>query len=114
MRYILFALMISVLAVFTACQKVESSQPESTGTKTPPAKNETVARNQNLDKEEKRITLADAKKLFDENAALFIDTRSENSYINEHIKGAENIPVSQILNRYKRIAKEKKVVVYCS
>lgn len=38
-----------------------------------------------------RISLEDAKKDFDAGNAVFVDTRGEAAYKNEHIKGAINI-----------------------
>lgn len=61
-----------------------------------------------------RITLADAKKDFDDGQAIFIDTRGEGNFKNEHIKGAMNIPVEFAETRYKEIPTDKKIIVYCS
>ena len=61
-----------------------------------------------------RISLADAKKDFDAGSALFIDTRAESSYKNEHIKGAINIPADAFQTRYAEVPKDKKVIAYCS
>ena len=61
-----------------------------------------------------RINLEDAKKAFDEGKAVFVDTRAEGSYINEHIKGAINVPVADFEAKYKEIPTDKKIVAYCS
>lgn len=61
-----------------------------------------------------RITLAEAKKAFDEGNAVFLDTRAENSYNNEHIKGALNITEANLAEKYKDIPKGKKLIAYCS
>ena len=62
----------------------------------------------------KRISLADAKKEFDADNVIFIDTRAEASYKNEHIKGAINITEQTIEEKYKEIPKDKKIIAYCS
>ena len=61
-----------------------------------------------------RITLADAKKDFDGGKAVFIDTRDEASFNQEHVKGALNIPLNLLKQRFDTIPKGKKLVVYCS
>jgi len=61
-----------------------------------------------------RITLADAKKDFDAGNAIFVDTRAEVQYKQEHIKGAINIPAEVAATRYNEIPKGKKIIAYCS
>ena len=61
-----------------------------------------------------RITLADAKKDFDEGKAIFIDTRSADAFNLEHIKGAINITTNDVETRYKEIPAGRKIIVYCS
>jgi len=61
-----------------------------------------------------RITLEEAKKEFDAGNAIFIDTRAEAAYKNEHIKGAINMTVDAVESRYKEIPAGKKIIAYCS
>ena len=61
-----------------------------------------------------RISLDDAKKEFDGGKVLFIDTRGEAQYKQEHIKGAINIPADTFQTRYTEVPKDKKVIAYCS
>jgi hypothetical protein len=61
-----------------------------------------------------RISLADAKKDFDAGDAIFVDTRAEVSYQQEHIKGAMNLPMEAVELRYKEIPTGKKIIAYCS
>ncbi len=76
---------------------------------------ETVNKEEHNHQDEvKRISVKDAKELFDSGEAVFVDARSKNSYINEHIKGAINIPVKQTEKRYEELPKDKKIIVYCS
>ncbi len=124
MRYNLSILIIAIFATafFTACQQASvESKPETanqipavtvTPTNTAPvAPGATpVAPNDGVP----RITLEDAKKAFDKGGVLFIDTRAEPAYKTEYIKGAINIPVETIEDRYKEIPKDKKVIAYCS
>jgi rhodanese-related sulfurtransferase len=43
-----------------------------------------------------------------------VDTRAENSYKTEHIKGAVNVPVEAFEAKYKDIPTGKKIIAYCS
>ena len=61
-----------------------------------------------------RISVADAKKAFDDGTAVFIDTRNAASYNDERIKGALNYTVSDIEKRIAEIPKDKKIIAYCS
>ena len=61
-----------------------------------------------------RITLADAKKAFDEGKAFFVDSRAEPVYQAEHIKGAVNITPETLDARIKQLPKDKTIIVYCS
>ena len=61
-----------------------------------------------------RITPADALKLFKENKVVFVDVRSNHSYTNQHIRGALNIPRSEIIRRYAEVPVQKTVITYCA
>lgn len=61
-----------------------------------------------------RISLEEAKKDFDAGKVLFIDTRGEAQYKQEHIKGAINIPADTFQTRYTEVPKDKKIIAYCS
>jgi rhodanese-related sulfurtransferase len=61
-----------------------------------------------------RISAEDALKLYKENKAIFVDVRSGQSYTNQHIKGALNIPRSEIIRRYGEVPVLKTVITYCA
>ncbi len=61
-----------------------------------------------------RISLAEAKQAFDEGNVVFVDTRAEVQYKQEHIKGAINVPAEAMETRYKEIPTGKKIIAYCS
>lgn len=118
MRISLLLSFILALAVFAACQ---SSGPGASGpaprdtallaSKTPMS----LSAEANDDEDSApRISLEKAKELYDSGEAVFIDTRSENSYVTEHIKGAINIPLSTIDERLKEVPKGKTIIAYCS
>jgi rhodanese-related sulfurtransferase len=61
-----------------------------------------------------RISLADAKKDFDEGTAIFFDVRTEENYKEEHAKGALNVTFDNMKEKTKNIPKDKKIITYCS
>ncbi len=65
----------------------------------------------------KEIDLAKAKERFDQ-GWLFVDARSQLSWIEGHIKGAICFPAGEFLQRIiefdKKYPKDTKMVVYCS
>lgn len=61
-----------------------------------------------------RISLADAKKAFDDGSAIFIDTHPKAAYDADHIKGAINLTVQDFEAKFNTIPKGKKIIAYCS
>ena len=61
-----------------------------------------------------RISLADAKKDFDEKTAVFIDTHPASQFELEHIPGAINIQANTIKQNLDSVPKGKKIIAYCS
>jgi 3-mercaptopyruvate sulfurtransferase SseA len=128
MRFILTMLLVAAFAVagLTACQNAattsqqNNSSTTATGNaaKTTADKPATAAAPKTDEHghtdDAPRISLADAKKDFDAGNVVFIDTRAETSYKQEHIKGAINIPMEAVEARYKEIPKGRKIIAYCS
>ncbi len=58
----------------------------------------------------------DYKKTLDllKNGAVIVDVREPKSYAKEHIKGAINIPASEIEKRLSELPSDRPVIVYCS
>lgn len=61
-----------------------------------------------------RISLADAKADFDAGTALFVDTRAEAAYKQEHVKGAINVSSDKLDAKLDELPKDKKIIAYCS
>lgn len=61
-----------------------------------------------------RISLADAKKAFDDGTAVFIDTHVKTTYDAGHIPGSINITVQDLEAKFNTIPKGKKIIAYCS
>ncbi len=108
----LSALLVITLLITIACQKASTANQtvSNNGNKTANQTN-TV---QNPADEAPRISLADAKKDFDAGSAIFVDTRAESAYKNEHIKGSINLPAEAFESRYKELPTDKKIIAYCS
>lgn len=60
----------------------------------------------------KQIHLTQVRELV-ENGAVFIDVREVNEFANGHLKGAINIPLSQLRERMDEIPKDRPVYVHC-
>jgi len=104
MRNYLLILGIAALALVVACAN--------------PAKEPVVAENvapvEQQQDDAPRITLADAKKDFDEGTAVIMDVRNEATYKQEHIKGAINLTKGVLDEQLNKIPKGKKIIAYCS
>ncbi|HSU25762.1 MAG TPA: rhodanese-like domain-containing protein [Pyrinomonadaceae bacterium] len=61
-----------------------------------------------------RISLADAKKDFDDGTAIIMDVRSEEAYKQEHIKSSINLANGINDEQLNKIPKGKKIIAYCS
>ncbi|MEJ5314547.1 MULTISPECIES: rhodanese-like domain-containing protein [Anaerolinea] len=61
-----------------------------------------------------RISLEDAKKAFDTQSAIFVDVRDSNSYAQQHIKGAINIPLGVLESRLNELPKDQWIILYCT
>ncbi len=62
----------------------------------------------------RRIERAEAQRLVSEGKAVFVDVRSEESYHAGHIKGALNIPSSQLDARLRELPPGKTLITYCA
>ena len=61
-----------------------------------------------------RISLADAKKAFDDKSAIFIDTHVKAAFDAGHIPGAMNITMQDFEAKFDSIPKGKWIIAYCS
>ncbi|MEX0431453.1 rhodanese-like domain-containing protein [Spiribacter insolitus] len=61
------------------------------------------------------IDTADATRLYNHDAAVFVDVRNENAYQTSHLPGAINIPMEHIDKRQDRLKRfsDRTIVVYC-
>ena len=62
-----------------------------------------------------RISAEEAKKEFDAGTAVFVDSRSEVAFAQEHLPGAIVIPFGAgAEDKFGTLPQGKKVIVYCS
>jgi len=111
-------MMAAFAALGIACaETATNSSKENLARNTAPVSTPLVA-NANLHRDDghdaPRISLAEAKKDFDEKAAVFIDTHPPNQFELEHIPGAINIQPNTIKQNMDKVPKGKKIIVYCS
>ncbi len=60
----------------------------------------------------KQVYVQDVRELV-ENGAIMIDVRESNEYEEGHVKGAKNIPLSEIRDRLNELPKDKPIYLYC-
>lgn len=115
LKLLAFAVFIVSFGVLTACQNAAQQTPTEKAKSNLNATNPVQKTNETAQMDDApRISLADAKKDFDAGNAIFIDTRGEGSFNQEHIKGAINVMPEQVEMKYKEIPTGKKIIVYCS
>lgn len=62
----------------------------------------------------RRITAADAYKLYEKGNVVVIDTRTEVAYNESHIKGAILVPVNEVAAKAKDLPHDKFILAYCT
>ncbi len=111
MKKITVLLAFVALALLTVAGCQNASAPKVTSTPSPVT---SVPTTDDHDDNAPRITLADAKKDFDDGKAVFVDTRAEVQYQADRVKGSVNVPMEAFEMRYKSIPTGKKIIAYCS
>ncbi|MEP7076944.1 MAG: rhodanese-like domain-containing protein [Acidobacteriota bacterium] len=125
MRNLLIILALVAAAIFVlACSKTDASSPAhqtvaETTSATPdpnfsPAPIYTAPERQPVQDDAPRISLADAKKDYDDGAAVIVDVRAEDIYKQEHVKGSINMTFENMKEKAKSLPKDKKIITYCS
>jgi hypothetical protein len=61
-----------------------------------------------------RVSLTDAKAAFDKGNAIFVDVRDPTSYASGHVKGAINLPLTDLSNRLSELDKAAWIITYCT
>jgi hypothetical protein len=113
-RYLSFLVFAAAFVAVVACARSSANQA-------PPANDAPVVSASVVpiatpvpNEEVPRISLADAKKAFDDGTGYFVDARPADAYKDEHIKGAVNITYDKLDSKIKELSSKKKIIVYCS
>ena len=106
------ALLLLGAFVLTGCHQIALSQQSNNVHQTANSINSPIV--QTSPEEAQRISLADAKAAYDKSSVVIVDTRDADSFAQEHIKGAINIPLPEFEKRYQEIPTGKQIIVYCS
>lgn len=121
MRYLIFTIFLATLVAVIACARpVANASNDTAATQnTAPAAEPAGTNIQPIptppsNEEVPRITLADAKKAFDDGTGYFVDARPAEAYNDEHIKGAVNITYDKLDAHLKDLKTKQKIIVYCS
>src|SRR2546423_1176852 len=61
-----------------------------------------------------RISAEDAKKELDAGNAIFVDSRGDAAFEQEHLPGAMAIQFGSSEDKFSSLPKGKKIIVYCS
>lgn len=123
MRYYITLIALIGISILTACEQTTPpiiEAPKTNSAETAKAnraespQTSPTAKNEDPLARVPRISLEDAKKAFDEGGVVFVDTRAEVQYREEHVKGSINIPAEAFEARYGEVPKNKKIITYCS
>ena len=96
---------VTPTALAIATRAAEPTQPDAQAIMTA-----VMERNQSVT----RIGLDEAKMKIDAGTVLLVDVRSEQTYAEQHIKGAINIPELDTAARLSEFPRDKEIILYCS
>jgi len=96
-----------------ACAQYKSSSPAPAPAPAPAPVTLTQQAEPSLESA-KRIERTEAIKMVDEKKAVFVDVRPKDQYEIGHIKGAINIPLTDLIARIKDLPPHKYIVTYCA
>jgi 3-mercaptopyruvate sulfurtransferase SseA len=102
----IFAIGVLGLAVLTACNSADKTNPKGSAAATTPAAPHPDG--------VRRVSVNELRDMLARNEAVVVDVRTEDAYKTAHIKGAKLIPVGEILNHTGELPKDKLIVTYCS
>ena len=110
---LLLAFLLSGLTLIAGCN--DAAKPPIVTQSTPaPAATRQVHDHDDEGHDAPRISLADAKKAYDDGTAVIVDVRDKGAYNQEHVKDALHIPLAEVATNMDKLPKGKKIIVYCS
>jgi len=105
----LSAALIVALAVLTACHSRDGS-----GRGVVAANSVAVPQGTVEGDGVRRVTPAEIHEAYTSGSAVLVDTRGEDAYKAEHIKGAISMPLAQVATRANELPRNKMIVTYCT
>ena len=61
-----------------------------------------------------RVNVQDAFQAFQNQQAIFLDVRTQSSYMQDHIPGSVNIPLSELQSRSHELNPSRWIITYCT
>ena len=117
MKYLIYSL-IAAFGLFAVAACTDVAEPVSIAKSPTPVQQpvpaQTDSHGHTDGQDAPRISLAEAKKAFDDKSAIFIDTHVKATYDAGHIPGAMNVTVQDLEAKFNTIPKGKKIIAYCS
>ncbi len=104
----LSAVLFVSLAVLTACHSRDGSG-RGAATAAVPVPQGTVEGDG-----VRRVTPAEIHEAYESGNVVLVDTRSEDAYKAEHIKGAISMPLAVVATRYSELPRNKMIITYCT
>jgi len=104
----------SLFSAGIACAQMKTPATPVTPNATSPATIKTTPTPEPSLESARRIKQDEAIKMVDQHKAIFVDVRPKDAYDQEHIKGAINIPLSELSVREKELPKNKFIITYCA
>ncbi|HEX5703877.1 MAG TPA: rhodanese-like domain-containing protein [Pyrinomonadaceae bacterium] len=113
MRAFILVMAIGLLAVLVACNSQEGNRGSgNTAQKTQTPRAPQPA--QNSVENARRITAQELHNLWEKDEVLIVDTRSEETFKQGHIRGSILIPYNEFSARADGLPKSKMIVTYCT
>jgi predicted sulfurtransferase len=103
---------LSIVAAVVLTAGVAQAQLATEASKAAAATQSVAAANDQ--KSARRITREQAISKVHAKTAIFVDVRAKDQYDIGHIKGAVNIPLTELTSRLKELPKNKMIVTYCA
>ena len=117
-KFLAYFTMVAFAALGIACAETATNNFNGNLARSTAPVSTPIVANANLHQDDghdaPRISLADAKKDFDNKTAVFIDTHPANQFELEHIPGAINVQANTIKQNLDKVPKGKKIIAYCS
>ena len=102
--------LVAAAGLVTACNSKDSVVSQASGAPSPSP----GATAHNPADDARRITAQELYELYQKDKVLIVDTRTEPSYKESHIKGAILIPAGDFANKADELPRDKMIVAYCT